>query len=575
MDVRLPDGTLLRGVPEGTTKAQLYEKLKANGYDVSKLDAPEQEASTLDKIKQGAADLAAGAVRGAGSIGATILAPVDAAARALNDGKPVNVAGYDIVGQDRRAGMDAGLRELGADTGSLAFQAGKLGTEVAGTMGAGGAAANVLGRALPAAVAARAAPALEAVRTAGMSAGGLQGAGGLAVRSAGGAVAGGLSAGMVDPADAGMGAAVGGALPGALKLAKAGGQLAASVPGRAVRAAAGELTPERIALAKRAQELGIDIPADRIADSKVLNAAASTLNYVPFSGRGATESKMNEQLSRAVSRLMGQDTPNISQAIRKAGEQLGAEFDRVLKGTGVAFDEQLLNDVAGVLNKAKSELSDEAVKPVMNQADEMFKKGAEGFIDGQAAYNIKRTLDRIAKSPTPVAYHAEQLRGTLMDAMNRSMGPEAAKAFAKTRAQYGNMKALEKIAANGVDGEISAARLANLKNINNKDLQELADIAATFIKPRESAHGSMQRAVFWGAVPTAVAGPVGLAGGATVGRAANAMLTSPKVINAMTGAGFTPAASGLPALPASQLQQMFLQSLMRGAPSLAGQTDGP
>ena len=37
MDVRLPDGTLLRNVPEGTTKAQLTEKLAANGYDIGKL----------------------------------------------------------------------------------------------------------------------------------------------------------------------------------------------------------------------------------------------------------------------------------------------------------------------------------------------------------------------------------------------------------------------------------------------------------------------------------------------------------------------------------------------------------
>ena len=37
MDVELPDGTVIEGVPEGTTKAQLMAKLKAGGYDVSKL----------------------------------------------------------------------------------------------------------------------------------------------------------------------------------------------------------------------------------------------------------------------------------------------------------------------------------------------------------------------------------------------------------------------------------------------------------------------------------------------------------------------------------------------------------
>lgn len=34
MDVKLPDGTIVRGVPDGMTKAQLAEKLKANGMNV-------------------------------------------------------------------------------------------------------------------------------------------------------------------------------------------------------------------------------------------------------------------------------------------------------------------------------------------------------------------------------------------------------------------------------------------------------------------------------------------------------------------------------------------------------------
>lgn len=40
MDVTLPDGTVIRGVPDGTTKEQLYAKLQKNGYDVSKLSPP-------------------------------------------------------------------------------------------------------------------------------------------------------------------------------------------------------------------------------------------------------------------------------------------------------------------------------------------------------------------------------------------------------------------------------------------------------------------------------------------------------------------------------------------------------
>jgi hypothetical protein len=40
MDVRLPDGTIIKGVPDGMSKADLTAKLQANGYDISKLTAP-------------------------------------------------------------------------------------------------------------------------------------------------------------------------------------------------------------------------------------------------------------------------------------------------------------------------------------------------------------------------------------------------------------------------------------------------------------------------------------------------------------------------------------------------------
>mgnify|MGYP006367201771 CR=1 FL=1 len=177
----------------------------------------EQEQSATAKPKAAkpqpdmGRDLAGGILRGAGSIGATILSPVDWAARKLNDGKPVNIGGYDIVGQDRRAAMDAALATAGLDTNSLAFGAGKIGAEVAGTLGVGGAAANLLGRAPL--IASKAAPYLDAVRSAGMTAGGVTGKTGMALRVAGGGTTGAAAAGLVNPDDTGTGGVIGAALP--------------------------------------------------------------------------------------------------------------------------------------------------------------------------------------------------------------------------------------------------------------------------------------------------------------------------------------------------------------------------
>lgn len=185
-------------------------------------ESAKPEQSMFDSIKQGAGNLAAGAVRGAGSIGATLLTPIDAAARAV--GVDPNSTVGSIVGRtDRRQAMDAGLQTMGAQPDSLLYKTGKLGGEIAGTAGVGGVLAN-------GARAVGAAPAfVNALATGGMRAGATPGAINMLTRMAGGAVTGGASAGLVDPSQAGTGAVIGGALPpvlyGAGKVAGYGGRV--------------------------------------------------------------------------------------------------------------------------------------------------------------------------------------------------------------------------------------------------------------------------------------------------------------------------------------------------------------
>jgi hypothetical protein len=68
-----------------------------------------------------------------------------------------------------------------------------------------------------------------------------------------------------------------------------------------------------------------------------------------------------------------------------------------------------------------------------------------------------------------------------------------------------------------------------MKNINNQPLQDLADIAAQFVKTRESPHGAAQRVVLGGmglGAATATGALPVLAGGIAAGRAANTALNS-------------------------------------------------
>ena len=128
---QLSDGRVARfEVPEGTTPEQA-QNMGASFFKENKPDAP--KTSILDDIKQGAGNLAAGAVRGAGSIGATILAPYDMAKDAIN-GKGLSLESN----RARRTAMDGALQEMGAQPDSLLYKVGKLAGEIAGTAGAGG-----------------------------------------------------------------------------------------------------------------------------------------------------------------------------------------------------------------------------------------------------------------------------------------------------------------------------------------------------------------------------------------------------------------------------------------------------
>lgn len=480
------------------------------------------EKSFGSKVMQQVGNVAAGALRGAGSIGATLLAPIDMTSDALA-GKGLSLQSN----RQRRADMDSALGSMGAETDSLAYGAGKLGGEIAGTAGAGGVLANALGK-VPG-VAAAAPNLLTAMRTNGMTTGAssMGALGNTATRVAGGAAAGGFSAGIVNPEDAGTGAAIGGAAPAVLK----GAGWLGSKAGNALRG--GGMSPDVEALAKRAAVLGIDIPADRLVNSRPLNAIASGLNYVPLSGRAAVETTMERQLNQATSRLVGQDTPNMTKALRDASTDLGGKFEATLQNNSVQMTPTFRAALAQAENRATAELAPGEAAIIHKQIADIQAKGAAGAIDGQTAYNIKKTLDRIGKRNSNEAYYATDLKKSLMEALNDSLGPTEAAAFKTVRQQYGNMLDLEKIAKNGAEGDISVARLANMRNINNPQMQEIANIAAQFVKPREGQHGAMQR----GFAALGVGGSLGLpalAGVAAAGRVTNSALNSNLARNALT-----------------------------------------
>jgi len=194
--------------------------LSAELFGAAASPAPSSEKET--SWAQHAGNLVAGAVRGAGSIGATILAPADMINQKLR--------GEDFWSlkdnRERRKAMDEGLGLMGSDKESGLYTAGKIGAEIAGTSGVGG----VFGNAVRAV---SATPKALAIANALSSYGIGQAAKGVGYlpRVAAGVTTGGAAALMTNPEDAGTGALIGGIIPGVAPVVTGTGRLIASATG--------------------------------------------------------------------------------------------------------------------------------------------------------------------------------------------------------------------------------------------------------------------------------------------------------------------------------------------------------
>ena len=486
--VTFEDGTthVYRGAPDDVTPDQVSQRAAQEfGKGVSSLDGG-RKPSIGDKVAQQAGNVLGGVVRGAGSIGATILSPLDAAARALNSGKPVNIGGIDVLGQDRRAGMDAALQTMGADPKSLAFQGGKLGAEIAGTAGVGGAAANLLGR-VPG-VATAAPNVLNAIRSAGMTGGTMP------ARMAGGAITGGLSVGAVDPGDALTGAVVGGAAPPVLKGAGAIG----SKIGQMIRGP--QQSADLVSAIQAARQAGYVIPPTQ---------ASPTLGnrlLEGFSGKITTAQNASAKNAQVTADLVAQEiglpagakiTPQALDGIRKQAGQAyqavsstgqvtpGRAYESALdaitqpfKTAAAGFPNAKPSPVIGEIESLKSPTFDasaavEKIKELRDMADVAFRAGDKSI--GKAYRAASSALEDVLDN------HLQAIGApaSTLDAFR-----EARQTIAKT---YTVQKAL-----NPTTGSLDAKKLAAELNRGKPlsgGIRTAADFANRFPKASQTVEG--------------------------------------------------------------------------------------
>lgn len=527
--------------------------------------APQQSGGFLDSLKSAGAG--AGKSFGEGILGLQSLVGrgIKAAGDAMAPAPTLSslVTGQKPQGMLAQAGQwlinDAAQGKAKLEAENAPYQAAaplsNIAGQVVGVVAPGAAIAKGLGAG--ANLAARTvgaertiAPLVQAISTGGASAGKLGGLAGLGTRAAGGAITGAGVGAVYNPENIGTSAAIGGAVPVIGAGLNAAGRTISNFVGNNV-------SPEVGKLVQVAKNYGINIRPDQILNSKPIQAISGALDYLPFSGKGAATTAQTDQFKTAISRTIGENTPNLAAALGNAEKRLGGEFDKVLKGTTVHADNALVNDLSGLLSNARNEMTDAQFSVINRQVDNLLSKVQPGdTIASDAAYNIKKGLDRLGKSnDSTLAYYARDMRNSLMDAMSRSM-PDQGASFAKVRQQWANLMELKKLVPAGAEGDISAARLANARGVKTPELSDLRDIAAQFLKPKMGDSGTAQRLGAMGTIssagPAFLANPVAttgaVIGGLATGRAANSVLGSPAlgqaIANRAVNRGLQGAASG-------------------------------
>lgn len=473
-----------------------------------------------------ARNAAAGAIRGAGSIGATLLTPVDAAARALGV-DPNGMVGSIVGRTDRRNAMTEALGSAGADTNSLAFGAGKLGGEVAGTAGLGGAAANILARAPGAATYL---PGLiNALRTGGMSTGQVVQPGALnalrdlGTRAVGGAVTGGLSAGAVNPEDAGAGAMIGGGLPVAVRAAgAAGGAL-----GRLVR---GPEVPADVSQAvQAARNSGYVIPPTQA------NPTLANRLLEGFSGKITTAQNASARNQTVTNRLaadtlgLPNDVPITPQALQQVRRQAGQAYDAVANSgvitPGPAYT-QALDRIVAPYQTAAQGFPNAQPSPVIAAIDSL---RSPSFDASAAVAQLRYVRDQadtaFAQGNRGVGRSLREGAQALEDAVEAHLqqigNPQALQEFRDARRLIAQTYTVEK-ALNPTTGSVDARKLAAEVKKNRPvtgPMREAADFAARFPKASQTIEGMgslpQTSPLDWavgGGMSAATANPLAMAG---------------------------------------------------------------
>lgn len=252
-------------------------------------------------------------------------------------------------------------------------------------------------------------------------------------------------------------------------------------------------------LAQRAQDLGIILKPTQISSSPTLKKYDQISGMMPFSGQqGVTEAQANS-FTRAISRIWGDNTHEITpQVIKNARQRVGADIESVGRNATVRADNHFGNQLRQIVNDAHGTVAENELRPIATQIRNIVDKiDTSGNISGDAYLaltNYKASLSKAQNSSNPnIRMYANEIRNALDDALERSIPDSQRETLLAARAKYKAIMTVKDLAEADPGGQISPLKLMQ-KVINSPggklysgELGEIADIGRKFFpQPADS-----------------------------------------------------------------------------------------
>jgi hypothetical protein len=249
------------------------------------------------------------------------------------------------------------------------------------------------------------------------------------------------------------------------------GRRAASGAAETVRKAPGKLAdvvtptpaPEIARLAKKAEDMGIQLRPDMLANNRIAKFIGEALEQVPLSGSKAEQRQI--AFNGALAKIVGAEgkvqrlTPDVfDRAMTTAGEGIG----RISKETPVTFTPELRAQFNNIVQEAAKFETNDVARIISNYVQEMDSLTTNGVMPGEAFRKLNSKIGSQVRSTGngDLKNALYKLQESMHDALEANIAsPEKLAELRDYRYKYAMGKIIEPLVAKAKGGDISPQAL--------------------------------------------------------------------------------------------------------------------